>query len=671
MAKLHDLLMHELETGANPLWPLVWRQHVRVGVAHRALELLDLDSGQVRDKWRSLDEVKARRKLVTGSTAAWDSLAAPLVTPASRNAFNATLLAKGVRQLNATNFRNAVSLVIPILMNRPIAKAVVDENPFPGTWPLLANNLAAELHHRNHPTFSDPEWRLLQGLLLVGFFATCRLPEAGHVADLFGEHEGVLLSVRGAFLRIPERIGPAGVIDVPVPLSTRAPGPLQLRNSWLSPLVRATADEAQLTLDRQGLLHRLMPADDVRTMPLFDMRGTSASQLADGRHASCLLYEYTVLIFLALSSIEYLLRTWAYHRNCHEPVSIALFKPNGQPNGVLEWIDDLGCGAGLRACIERLYSSDDANIRNRVLHGNLLEIHSKRKEAHLPVDDYRKYGHLRQTPDPYHPENFARHCFDCLERIDAEMTAFPVTPADGAWAQAIMLTPVELEFSRNVYCDFLGPDRERWLRTVTDYLLAVMPDLKQLFVVGFVEWLRQTTAVTPVLALVMGFAFEALHRLTLHLLRADAIDTQEGTLQKSHNHDGSVSHFQYRMLDTRPAGLYSPAALDLLVAHVPPADRDAARRVFLLAMKARNALAHGALTQTDQYTLDALGNLFAKATQTLVTAGLDHLTREAAYFMYENEHPGVHGRELDDWDRGWRAIQDQIVLRARSSCRES
>ncbi len=181
-----------------------------------------------------------------------------------RDAFNAILRANHLRQANATQFRSAVNTVVPALLRRPVSQAIVDENPFPAVWGLLADLLAGEVHKRSHPSFPEPEWSLLQGLLLAGFFSTCRLPRASHVADLFNEHRSVILSVRGDFLRIPESIGPAGVLDRPVPVSARPRGAVLLATAALSPMVAATALEANQTLKGQGLLHRMIPVDDPR-----------------------------------------------------------------------------------------------------------------------------------------------------------------------------------------------------------------------------------------------------------------------------------------------------------------------------------------------------------------------------------------------------------------------
>lgn len=659
---MHELLMQLLVSGPEFVWQGILRTSVRNIVARHARNQLDLAIGDVRDGWRALDEPRSRRRLF-GGRLFWDTLTESIVSRRGlRAAFNNLLRNNHLRQVNATQFRTAVNTVVPVLLQRPVSKPILNENPFPAVWALLANLLAADVHGRTHPAFPEPEWSLLQVLLFAGFFSTCRLPRASQVADLFREHREVLLSVRGEFLRIPECIGPDGVLDRPVPISTRPRGPVNLATAGFSPIVAATAFEANQTLNGQGLLHRMIPVNDPRYAPPSFLPARAARHLLSGRDTSYRLYEHTIVTFLALSAIEFLLRTWAQHRNTNEAAQIPIFKANNQPNGVLDWINELGCSVGVLDSVRELYDPNHTNIRNRVLHGNLLEIHAKRLEVHLPVIQPATFGWLASNPDPYHPENIASHCLECLERIDAAMAGLGIVAGDATWTQSVMLTTAEIDFGHNeVPCDFFGPDGESWARAVSDYLNAVMPSLKQLFTIGFIEWMRGQYQLNPVTGMVMGFVYEAMHRLTVHLMGANITGLRGGTVQKSHQAAGNISRFQYRMLDTRQDGLFSVGIRDRILDHLPVTDRPKARHVFELAMKARNALAHGALIQTDQHTLDSLGHIFAKATQTLITAGLHHLTREGAYYTYRNEHPDVHGRDAEDWERARHEIFARIA----------
>src|ERR1051326_1268853 len=439
MAKLHDILMDALENGACAVWPGIWQRHVQNTVAQRAVALIDVEAGRIRRSWRELDDVRLRRKLLQGSFVQHAVLASSIYeTQGLRRKFNDLLVTKGIRQLNATSFRDAATTVVPTLAQiRRAAKTITDSNPFPDAWPIVADLLAAELHRRSLPNFPDPEWYLLQGLLFVGFFQTCRLPIAMLVEELFREHASAILCARGEFLRIPERISPTGVHDVPVRVSVQTGTAITLSSAWLSPLIEATATEANRTAAGDGFLHRMIPIWDVESMPLSSMGSVRASQLGACRDATYRLYEHTVVGFLALSAIECLLRTWAFHLMTTRPAQISIFKANGQPNGVLDWIDDLNCGEQVRTVVKDLYDNDKSNIRNRLLHGNLLEIHAKRKEANLAIGDPDSFGWLRRTADPYSPANIARLCLECLIAIDAETATIPLSPGDAAWTQEI------------------------------------------------------------------------------------------------------------------------------------------------------------------------------------------------------------------------------------------
>ncbi len=655
------MLISELESGPRTIWREVWQRHVHMTVAQRALELLDMDRGAVREQWLQLDDFRNRRRLFTGSTAVWASLTDAIIgKPKWRDSFNQLLRDRGYRQLNASQFREAVQKVVPVLTLRSLADAIRNANPFPVVWPILANLLAAKTHQETQPDHPAKEWRLLHGLLLAGYFSTCRLPSAQFVAEQFEEHRDVMSSLRGTYLRIPERIGVRGILDPPLDLCTRPGGPVHLSSDWQSPIVAATVAEANDTLAGNGMMHRMIPIGDVTTMPA-NMGNVTVGQLIAGRNESYLLYEYTVVTFLALSSIEYLLRTWASYQNRTAMAGISIQKPNAQPRGVFDWVVGLNCGADLLSSIRSLYDNDDANIRNRVLHGNLLEVSSRRKEVHLAIRNCNRYGWLRTSPDPYHPKNIVQHCLQCMERIDAQMTGLAITPADMTWTQTVMLTPAEIEVGHTTYCDFLGPDRDIWIRVIGDYLNAVAPDLKQFFTLGLIGWLKGDRSPNPIQGMVMGFTFEALYRLTIHLMYSDVTGTVGGTVQRSHKTNGTISHFQYRMLDKRQHGLLSAHYLARLVEHVPTAQRALAEEVIHLAAKLRNALSHGALVVADQHTLDGVGHILAKASQTLVTAGLHHFTQEAAYFIFENEHPKDFARQEEDWDRASETIHRRLA----------
>ncbi len=211
-----------------------------------------------------------------------------------------------------------------------------------------------------------------------------------------------------------------------------------------------------------------------------------------------------------------------------------------------------------------------------------------------------------------------------------------LTQTNPAWASGLNLTRGEIGYGIRLSCEFSSDDGERWMNTVSSYLVAVFPGLKQLFTAGLIEWLKG--CVDPLIPrfMAMGLVFEALYRLTAHL-------KGYSVLQKSIRRADASLKFQYRMLDSRPLGICTEEVLESLIAHVPEPHRAEAKYVLGLAVKARNAIAHGAVTEFDQHTCLGMGHIIIKAVQTLVTAGQHHMVREVAYYRWLNEGNGKTG----------------------------
>ena len=92
-------------------------------------------------------------------------------------------------------------------------------------------------------------------------------------------------------------------------------------------------------------------------------------------------------------------------------------------------------------------------------------------------------------------------------------------------------------------------------------------------------------------------------------------------------------HIQYRMLDDLQ--LCAPEILDALTRYIPDGGRSVARRVLELAVKARNAFAHGAVTRVTDKDFDCMGNLVVKSVQALIGAGMHEMTEVAAYYQWQ------------------------------------
>jgi hypothetical protein len=155
-------------------------------------------------------------------------------------------------------------------------------------------------------------------------------------------------------------------------------------------------------------------------------------------------------------------------------------------------------------------------------------------------------------------------------------------------------------------------------------------------------WLKRLEGHNSLISfLIWGTIFEALYRLTLHVLGFEV-------LQRSPVGE-NVRMFQYQMLDSGTAGLCSPRIIEALVDCLKFEDRATARRTMALAVKVRNALSHGAIVAHHEHAHLAAGHLVIKATQLLMEVTRRHMTREAAYFRFLQRSAMSPGDPVEDW----------------------
>jgi hypothetical protein len=144
----------------------------------------------------------------------------------------------------------------------------------------------------------------------------------------------------------------------------------------------------------------------------------------------------------------------------------------------------------------------------------------------------------------------------------------------------------------------------------------------------------------------LGLVFEGAYRMTMHLLGVRVLQT-----------DSKARRFQYLMLDER--GLCRPDLLDRVTSELDQADRVTARRCVLLAVKARNAMCHGAIVRFSLRETFGIGHLFMKSLLLLMSSGLQHMIREGAYhrWRFAGSHDGA------DSVPHWVAAEDQMFNR--------
>lgn len=639
MSRIAEVVGSVLRGGTVPLWQAAWGEVYHRSVARRAAECLDLRRGAVLGEWNQLDDPIRRAQAIPVTSAAIDACT-DLLLP-QKSAINDALVNAGFKPIHGKALRSNISTEIATLLGTVGANTVFQSNPFPHVWPHVADLIVGQI------SSADPEWLVLNKLLLGGYFVSCRLPLARYVSQHLLERPRAILSIRGTLVRIVERVSKSGVQDAVPPISNRQ-ADLKLQHANVTALLKATEAELHQTLNGNGMLHRFVPSDYRPEIPPDARHIVKEADVLRGRDMALRQHEYTILAYMALGCIEQLLRAWAARCGLDHR------KKNGQPRSVLDWIGLLPCSLSLRMQIERLYDSRLVNIRNRIMHGGLHEIENKQFEMAIAFIEPRlRAADSEVRDDPYTPENIAQLCFECLELIDRELAAAGgVSTEHFTWASGLNLFDSEVEVGLRVPWDLTGPEGEFWLNMIQVYLTAVMPAFTQFFRAGYIGWGRPYS--TDALPSVMGLMsiFETLYRLTVHLMGMSVLQM-----------DPTRTHFQYRMLDSRT--LCTSAILDRLLSHIPVSERAIAKEVMLLAVKARNSFAHGAVLDFDKRISKGTGHLVMKSIQTLVTAGVHHMKQEAAYYNWRNLCGGQAGHDLANWLAGERQINYLLVEAAK------
>jgi hypothetical protein len=107
--------------------------------------------------------------------------------------------------------------------------------------------------------------------------------------------------------------------------------------------------------------------------------------------------------------------------------------------------------------------------------------------------------------------------------------------------------------------------------------------------------------------------------------------------------------------------LCSNQTLDRLVESVEPTSRELAKKTLTLAVKVRDAVAHGAIPTLGQDDVE-MGHLLVKSIQCLVEAGEHEMIKTAAYYAWESR---PERDTQSSWLEGERQILNQIELRTR------
>jgi hypothetical protein len=633
------LLEAELQLNANQLWLKSWLPLVHRHIAAELAAALDLNSGKVTSSWDKLDDPVCRAALLKPGPELQDECADLLLRELPR--LNAAVQEGGHTRRGPAQMKRHLILILPAAMKWPSSNSAIVANPFPDVWQFLADILAqkassaidsmvrAKVADAVRDDFTHSELPVQTLSLLAGYFVSCKLPEARLAENDLRKLSARMNTVRGSFVRLTENVSADGVRDCPPPSSLRSNG-LTLQHEYLSHLVKVTAEESrQITADN-GFMRRTLPANP-----------NDPPKLRQGQQIIYRQYECTVLAYCALSCVEQLLRAWAAHEG------VDAVTKTGRPRAVLDILDELSCAPATRSHVRELYDSTRSNIRNRIMHGGLLDVGSKHQELLLHVADPVRFALPPYfSRDEFTPENICRLCLDCLEQVDADAAArVRLTRSRLAWATDMRLEATDVTLGHQLHHDFLGPDgKDAWHR-VSNYLNAVVPSVKQFFTVGFRSVLGLIHPDTIIQFMAMMLVFEALYRSTAQLYGFRILQLSAG-------------HMQYRMLDQKQ--LCAEPIVDAFVENVDSAHRSTAKQVLKLVTKARNAFAHGAIETLDQHASDGIGHLIVKGVQVIIDAGVHKMTSQAAYHSWENDRGRQHGFDLEDWLNGEQEVLKNI-----------
>jgi hypothetical protein len=611
---IEDVLEQTLKANENALWLQAWRSALWKCVATGVLSKINLEDGSIAAGWSGFDAPARRAQLVNADSSLQQSCLAELLT--LEEPLNAALARSGFKKRTRPGMERHLKLILPKLIQQSTSKTEIAVSPFPGAWRAVADLLAQQAYRQSAKGSNDySEVRVHNTLLLSGFFLACQQPTAADVEITLRKLGRSMLSIRGSIVRIAENISASGVVDQ-IPRSSSRSGGIRLQLAGLSDLLQATVDESQQIAAGNGVLHRVTEGSSPAPQWLRGARDIAYRQ-----------YEYTLLTYMTLASIEQLIRVWASAKGeniCR----------GGRPRDLASLIARLGGSPSLRKLLAEVCDIGSANIRGRVMHGGLLEVESKRSEALLNLIKPATPSYQ----DPFAPQNICQLCLECLELLDKEASVLAISQKDLQWTNSFWLTPAELDTGRYLHCEFLDPVAQGdWWKYIATYLNAVVPHVKQFFTVGFMGWMGSgKDRLVRFMAAVL--IFESLYRATvqLHGIRV---------LQVSGDR-----HIQYRMLDERQ--LCAPDVMDVLTRSIPNGERPVAWKVYNLSVKARNAFAHGAVTRPTTEDLDCLGHLVVKSVQGLVGAGMHEMTKVAAYYRWQKTGRRIHGRDLENWLAG-------------------
>lgn len=609
---------------------------MRTLLARRVVAAIDLATGSISADLVKVDDI-AHRAMLAGSPDATKHFVSHVMRIYEQELRGE--LKRTVGRRTGPAIRTYLETVLPPFQTSVLASTAVHIASIE-LWGEAADQFAATAHAS--ASVGHPEYRVLDALLFASYFRSCRLTS---VSDVHGALEPLAhhrLFARGSLTRIVQSCTNEVVLDPdpPAPRGTLGATAPSLRLS--ESLLPVVAAELSAILGGAGVMRRLISPQAPR-----DGLPPSAVLVA-ARNEVYLQYEFSTLAHMALAAVEQSLRALAEHHG------IVHLKTNGAPHGVMHWVAQLpSLLPETQSLIAALYDSRRGGLRNRVAHGSLIDVASKRYERVLVASG--QASRVAVGSDPYLPESVATVCVEALEAVGRDLVSASVSSAAFRWMAQLAPTPVDVEFASSLRTGLVSPDPRGWIQQITGFLRVFCPTAGRFFSVGLTRWINSQLPTTHAELTYLVLTFEAVVRTVAQVMRQPCLGTAIV---------GNELRTQYLMLDE--AGLNDARFVDRVVGVVPTSSGQShARRCLQLATTTRNACVHGALGAASPDDIRALSKSIVLAVDLFVTRALHHMCEEAAYFVWERESQA--GRWIDReaaWQEGERNVLSQIAAEA-------
>lgn len=479
-------------------------------------------------------------------------------------------------------------------------------------YPKLADQLSEELA-RIAATDSNTDERLLLNYAILIYHLRRWITPIATLGDYLTNLDQEIQGMRGRLISIQNR-HPARTDSERflLPRSDAPQGAIPQTLQQLSSLLAAVENESNEIAAENGFFHRLLPITNPVDPSLLNGAAHRTQAIAEaGRKLTYTQYEHTALIFMALASIEFLLRSFG-------PFDL---RPDHSIDKVLNTHANLG--ESLQIKLRAILSADELNVRNRCLHGSFLEVEGRRDATIRSSGVLEEHGvaTIDTSGDGSTPTSVYGLVVGTLQSLSDHLASTGSKP-NTSWTDHFLLTADESLFAEKIKCDFLESreSAQGWHLQIKEYLSSAAPCLSTPIKMGIVSWVNCQRDPAPHIPAFhfLTILYEPLLRLTLHLY-------EQSILQISKSNQGNSPQFrvQYLMLDGN--GLLSNENLDLLTSHINAPEKQNAKKILRLTAKVRDAFAHGAVMSINSDTMLVYGHVMIKAIQLVTEIGLAKL----------------------------------------------